>query len=489
MALHTVVLRFADFNNVETISEHLKIIAESPSHTVWWGWWKKDDEAPKGGALRALGRRIPTMIGLINRVAKKYYMAQCARVEVGPRGARINSPAPEFTPLYYRDSAHPAWFELSAIAEISEEEFVKQFAGIPQGDPTFYIVDKTESGFVLQDEDFSDPDLIKTKGDSILHLSDLHFGPDHAAFPTKSTTYPIPKLSLADKVTEIVQARKDYKIGVVVISGDLLTRGEEQGWNVAEIFLETLLKNLKLEKEHVVITPGNHDIHVKDYQSAPYSYEPERPYRRFLKSFFGITEGIERLQRFLTPSKWQLRFLSLNSVSLRNKEHMDYGFIGKDRYEPFLKILDDSNQGQSAAKLAQQKILNFAVFHHHILPVQGIEEPVPEGPISIMLDAGQLVANFQSSQIHFALHGHQHVPFVGTTARACRVGNTWSGYDKPVTVIGCGSTGVKADRLADVMRENSLGIYTPHGRTLEVRVERFNPTIPAETYMKLSLRL
>ncbi|HKC64656.1 MAG TPA: hypothetical protein VKB86_13530 [Pyrinomonadaceae bacterium] len=113
----------------------------------------------------------------------------------------------------------------------------------------------------------------------------------------------------------------------------------------------------------------------------------------------------------------------------------------------------------------------------------------PEGPISMMLDAGQLVANFQSSQIHFALHGHQHVPFVGTTARACQSGNTWGGYDKPLTIIGCGSSGASVNRLADVIRDNSLGIYTPRGKFFEVRVERFNPTIDPETYMKISLRL
>ena len=487
MALHTIVLRFADFNNIDTIKEHSKIIEESPSHTVCWGWWKKEDEPSKGHALRGISKRCPILIGLINRVAKKYYTAQCVKVEIGPKGARIPSPNPEGTPLYYRESAHPAWFELSAIVEISQEEFVKQFASIPQGDPTLYIVDKNDSGLDLLDEDFSDPDLVRTKGDSILHISDLHFGPDHA-FPAAPIKGPIPKLSLAEKIGKIVGSLRDYKIGVVVISGDLLTKGQEEGYNVADEFIRALLANLKLGAEHLVIVPGNHDIHVKDFQEAAYNYEPTKPYRRFIKDLVGA-ESIERLQRFLTPGKWQLRFLSLNSVSLRNKEHMEYGFIGKDRYEPFLNILDESNDGQSGAKLAQQKILNFAVFHHHILPVQGIEEPVPEGPISMMLDAGQLVTNFQSSQIHFALHGHQHVPFVGSTARACRRGNTWAGYDKPLTVIGCGSTGASASRLADVIRDNTLGIYTPRGKNLEVRVERFNPTLESETYMKFNLRL
>lgn len=487
MNLHTIVLRFSDFNNTETIREHLKVIEESPDHRVWWGWWKKEDEAPKGNALRAMRNRLPVDVGLINRIAKKYYAARCEKIESGPRGTRITAPNVETTPVYYRDSQHPAWFAFSAIEELSEQEFTSRFAGIPQGDPTFYIVEKTNSGFTLQDEDFSDPDLINTNGDSILHLSDLHFGEDHA-FPVKTTKGPSAKMSLADKITRMLEQLNDYKIGVVVVSGDLLTRGDEKGYNIAEIFFETLLKNLKLEKEHVVLVPGNHDMPVKDLQSAAYDYEPEKPYRRFLSGFFGASE-IERLQRFLTPGKWQLRFLSLNSVSLRNKEHMEYGFVGKDRYDPYLRILDDSNQGETASKLAQQKILNFAVFHHHLLPVQGIEDLVPDTPISMMLDAGQLVANFQNAQLHFALHGHQHVPFVGTTARASRKGTTWAGYDKPLTVIGCGSTGAAVARLADVIRDNTLGIYTPRGRGFEVRVEKFNPTLDSETYMKFSLRL
>jgi len=110
MSLHTIVLRFADFNNIDTIKEHLKVIEEVPSHTVWWGWWKKDDEQKKGTALRVISSRCPLILGLINRLAKRFYTTKCVKVEVGPYGARIPSPNPERTPFYYQDSAHPAWF-------------------------------------------------------------------------------------------------------------------------------------------------------------------------------------------------------------------------------------------------------------------------------------------------------------------------------------------------------------------------------------------
>lgn len=496
MALHTIVMRFRNYKSpdseelTDTVGEHLKIINSSDAKKVWWGWWKKDQEPSKANTLEAIKKRCPISVGLVNRLEKKFYSARCVQVKYTASASRprMKSPDAARTPEYYRDSAHPAWFEFSAIDEVSEEAFVHDFGGIPKGDPTLFVVDKRANQFSLRDKDISVPKIIETQGDSILHLSDLHFGDDHG-YQLKTEKEPAPKISLADKIAEIVRPLEDYNIGVVVISGDLLTEGKNQGYYVAEEFLNRLLKHLRLKKEHVVIVPGNHDIEIKDYQTAPYNYEPEVPYRAFLKSYFGSkVDTIERLQHFHTPGDWNLRFLSLNSARLREKKMMEYGLVGKDRYEPLLKIIDEVNDGKSAAELAQDKTLNFAVLHHHVLPVQGIDEPPSDKPVSLTLDAGQLVANLQAAQFHYVLHGHQHVPFVGSTARATYLRGGWTGHDYPLFVIGCGSSGAKVQRLLDALRDNTLGIYTPKGNQLEVRVERFNPGIPSQTYMQFMIR-
>jgi 3',5'-cyclic AMP phosphodiesterase CpdA len=484
MSLETIVLRFYDFD-YETIKEHLKIIDEK--NFVWWAWWKKIQERWQGRALEEVASRCPIKIGLVNRTAKEFYEAKCEKVVFETSGSRIPSPDGEFTPNYYRHSIHPAWFKISSIEKIGEDDFERYFAEIPKGEPTLFVVERKSSGLVLLDEEVREPNTVKTRGDAILHLSDIHFGEDHG-YPSVTKKSPTTAYSLAHTIGAIVESLGGINIGMVVLSGDLLTRGDPEGYVVAQNFLNDLLVKLRLGKEHVIIVPGNHDIAISDFQTAPYQYEPEDPYRNFLKSFYGGGENrIERFQHFLSPAGWTMNFLSLNSSSIRKKDFMDYGYVGRDKYEPFLRILDNVNGERNAAELMAAKVLNFVVLHHHILPVQDVDLPEPERPVSIMLDAGQLVSSFQSSNIHFVLHGHQHVPFIGSTARVRRLKGAWLGCETPLTVLGSGSSGAKVERLFNVMRNNTLSIYTPKEDGLSILIQQFNPGISSEPYIDLKI--
>jgi hypothetical protein len=66
----------------------------------------------------------------------------------------------------------------------------------------------------------------------------------------------------------------------------------------------------------------------------------------------------------------------------------------------------------------QPTVLKFAVLHHHILPISKVSIPESKRPLSMCLDAGELIEEFQAHKIRFALHGHEHAPFVGMTARS-----------------------------------------------------------------------
>src|SRR5229473_6258265 len=105
MSLQTIVLRYYDFD-YNTIAEHLRVIGEMTF--TWWGWWKKIEEPWQGRALEEVVSRCPLRIGLVNRTAKEYYAAQCERVVHEANGSGVDSPEREFTPAYYRYSAHPA---------------------------------------------------------------------------------------------------------------------------------------------------------------------------------------------------------------------------------------------------------------------------------------------------------------------------------------------------------------------------------------------
>ncbi|MFX0195469.1 MAG: metallophosphoesterase family protein [Candidatus Hodarchaeota archaeon] len=480
--LRTVILRFSDYEKVDTILAHQEII--KARKCVWWGWWKKKHETMQGEALKEIGKRCPIEIGLLNRTVQKFYSARCTNVVFDSKGGRRPSPDLECTPSYYRDSQHPAWFEFSSIEPLSGDLFKREFGAVPEGDPTLFIVEETEFGTsVLPRFSMPELDVIKAKGDSILHLSDLHFGDDHAFAVVKSDD-PIEKLPMTSKISRHIKSLPDCVIGVIVISGDITTKGRADGYPVASILLDSLLKDLGLEKEHMIIVPGNHDIWLHDTDHPTYDYQPEEPFRLFIRGFYGkdILE-LERLSTFRTPGGWKLSFVGLNSARPRKTETKDYGYVGFDRYDPWLRTIANSNEGKSLTELVHEKRLNFAVLHHHLLPAKLVCEPERPRPVSLTLDAGQLVADFQASGVHFTLHGHQHVPFVGSTARARLVHNTYSGLEQRLFVIGSGSSGAK--RLWDEMRNNTFGIYTPQKNGLHIRMQEFNPSLRPSTFMDL----
>lgn len=471
----TIVLRFSDYE-ISTIDAHLKIIHSS--QYVWWGWWKKWHESMPTEALKEISRSLPLRIGLINRIAKKYYGAKCEEVVFDPndqKGVGIKSPEPIHTPSYYQISKHPVWFKFSLIDELSGNQFEQQFGGTPEGDATFFVVERIRSGSTILD-DLSVPKLefIDTEGDSVLHISDLHFG-EFYGFPEEDSKAPILELSLESLIYNDISALPNCNIGVVVLSGDLITKGDANYFAHVKSFLESLLKKLKLQNEHVVIVPGNHDIWLEGTNKATRNFKLERPYRDFLESFWlRKMNEIEILSGFQTPNKWKMSFLGLNSARPRTIQTKEYGYIGKDRYSPWLKRITHNNEGRGLAELARNKILNFVVHHHHLLLPPYTCKPEDSRPMSLTLDAGELVKDFQNSCIHYVLHGHHHVPFLGSTSWVSDCQNTWQQYKNPLFVMGGGSSGATVTALSDELLYNTFSIYTPTDRGLKVLVREFN---------------
>lgn len=165
---------------------------------------------------------------------------------------------------------------------------------------------------------------------------------------------------------------------------------------------------------------------------------------------------------------------------------MEYGYVGRDLYGPVLekaRRLRSEIEGQGGIKP-----LMMAVLHHHVLPTPLVEEPEDGRPVSLTLDAGQLVDDLQTAGCHVVLHGHQHVPFVGSTSRAFRHGRGWSA-GRTVHVIGGGSCSVNVTRLWDNMRNNAVGVYQPIDGSLDVRMFELAPRVDLREYMALRLSL
>jgi predicted MPP superfamily phosphohydrolase len=470
MTLLGFVLRFRNSAGVDTITEHDRIIHEA-GH-VWWGWWKKAHEPSHVEDLSSGLTRNTQVIALINREDRKFYFAKCERITINA-DADIQSPETKFTPSYYQRQKWPAWFKLTSIDEVTKESFLKRFKLIPKSDATLYAYyDDAGHPHVVPDPRGVQPDEEEAPGNGVLHLSDLHFGRDHG-FPTSaSKRAPITRSTLADL---LVRRYKQSGVGLVVLSGDFITAGEQSGYNAAYEFANALLAGLGLNSKHLMLVPGNHDIPLDATEQELRDYEQETPFRRFAKEFTGKAD-IEFLRKYRTPGGYSLFFVGLNSSRLRSAETKEYGYVGEDRYGPLLDKLKNDSASSDPTRCFITKQINFAVLHHHLLPANLVSEPEAKKPVSLTVDAGRIIQDFHQAGIHFALHGHQHTPFIAGTSRyGSGSPDTFMKPSAPLYILGAGSAGCKADRLWDEMRYNTSALYHPTRKGLRVQIDEFNP--------------
>lgn len=459
----TTVLRFSDFL-ADTFAEHDQILRQRGF--VWWAWWKKQHEPFPSGSLDRLrdilaaGESIE--VGLVNRSG--VYLAAQLEDFRADGGELFKSPDARATPNYYRDQAFPAWFKFGRISEISRTAWEARFGPVPIGDETYF--DNTSGELEILSSSAAEG-----IGSGILHISDLHFGSDYAFHPDGQFYHQEP---LEVRISDALPC----KPAGVVVSGDLTTRGSNDGLVSARLFLERLADSLDLPRERFVIVPGNHDILV-NRENVTQDFANEQHFRTQLFEFHGSRQDLERVQEFHGADGVHYIVATLNSSRPRDPKTMDYGYVGRDRSEPILRAAADIRDRSNKPTWL------VVVLHHHILPAQQIEYAVPERPASIAIDAGELVGIASDLRFDAILHGHEHVPFVGRTSRIAEFGGynrTQLGIDRSIVVLAAGSTSVRVDRLTDEMRHNSFNYYEVSQDSLRVQMYQFtarlDPSVP-----------
>jgi len=492
--MKTIILRFSDAeregSTVSTVDAHNKIIRKHKS--TWWGWWKKEHEALRLDVLQqiqAYSRSRPVRIGLVNRKGtEKLYFGRCINCAVA-NGEPIPSPEPTLTPSYYMNDQFPAWFSLSEICPVSREDFVREFGDIPSLDPTLYEVLNGDSVKRLIPSSTWNLHRVEAKGEAVLHISDLHFGEGHGYPLTKEPGRGIEVGRLADVLSSAIQDHVKVPIGAVVASGDFVSKGDANSYPHAGEFLKDLLRRLQLSKEHCVLVPGNHDLWTMNVEHPTRNYGHELPYRMFLNGFhLDDVQDLERITRICFPNNLDLVFVALNSARIRNDKLKEYGYVSRHRYDNLLRYL---NAGLLADR-STRKALVFAVLHHHVIPVTRVDIPDGERPVSMTLDAGELIEEFCRLNVGYVLHGHQHTPFVGSVSRfdmaiAASRGSTIK--DRSLFVLGCGSTGAKREWLSNEIGKNVFSVYTPKDDCLDVQIVQFSPHERSSVYWSGSIPL
>jgi predicted MPP superfamily phosphohydrolase len=422
-------------NGVLGTDEHEKLIRQFGS--AWWGWWKRGDEEAHDALLATIRR--PFTATLISPVEEVQFAAQVQDVRLG------SPPDLTLVPPYYRERAAqiPAWFELVSIEQVP---FDRDLAQTLRRSPRTLL-----SADELREVKRRDPAAtweIESDFRHVVHLSDIHIGKDHNfALPgTPGTSTPdahhaSKRVSLVEAIKADLSRLKTPGLAVVIVSGDLVSRCN---WNYDLVlrFFSELSNVLQIEPRSILFVPGNHDFYRQDEQPEDLNavnYQHEMPYRGFWAQFHGTKplEEINRTARIaLRREGFDLVFGLLNSARWTSiPKFFEYGFVGKEKYK---SVLDDMK------RLNDRPSVRGLVLHHHLVPIQPLEQPglPPDRPVSITLDATEIMRDAQEADVSIVLHGHQHRPDIVKVSRLRPTSTGYCGLDgEDVYVCAAGSSG------------------------------------------------
>jgi predicted MPP superfamily phosphohydrolase len=473
--IKTILLRFRDVvAGIDTIAEHARVLERRGY--VWWGWWRKEDESDHARELDEfkayLGTKHKT-VGIFDRSTSRFFSAEAEDFIQEP-GRSILSPEPQSTPAYYSVQTVAAWFKFNRINELSHADFVGEFTEPPPGNYTLFpIYSDSEAAAGVPEGG----DELQVPGNHIIHISDLHFGSDFG-FPTSSQpeSYPLLETLVSD-----IKKKTSGPVGILVVSGDLTTKADGDSLLTDSLaFLRGIVEKLKISTQQVVIVPGNHDIPLRNYE--PYGYKHETLMKLLLKEFYGHpVNDFMQLHRFRLPIGRSIEVLTINSVRLRTKSDMNYGYVQWPIYDDFLKKI-----------AADPAALRIAVLHHHLSPApteESLDPEYPEAGVSVTLDAGAVTEGLQEHNFRIVLHGHQHVPGIIKIARGRLQDDHFemTGLEEQLYVVAAGTTGSK--RYSPQLRDNSYGILAIEEKLARIQVRRFNSATAPRNHFTAELRI
>lgn len=494
-----VILRFRDLvtETGATIARHKDVIEKN--NYVWWGWWNKGNEQTPEDEFNALGgkfRNKPQYVYLMDSGQEKLYKAKCHGIDC-LKGEKKESPDKENTPAYYNTQKYYAWFKFSEIEECNDDEVrqytyekvdsllvekhsnYEKFYGkrvysikeLIQQNRTIWFVrpynEKTDSDFeiqllnasVVEPHDFSDK-YFETGSDTLLWLSDLHFGMSKDAFKVK--------MENATDVTLTTHIKNAYgdldRIGGLIITGDITSRGKPEGFITAGEFIADLNSNItkKLTSENIIFCPGNHDF-IRKNEILGDTEIPETimdnpdnacAYQEFYRSIHNLlpNEYMACGRRLLMSTGRTGEIVALNSLILQQYKNFEgHGF------------LSDGQLNYVADKMGWKEhvptnCIRIAIMHHHYMPACLVEAIDVKRPSSVVYDAERLMQWLAKYDIKLLLHGHKHQSFVS------KIGHFDSSQKeideeklKNIYVIGMGGTGAPGceNKISTLKFENN----------------------------------
>lgn len=197
---------------------------------------------------------------------------------------------------------------------------------------------------------------------TLLHISDLHFGPPY-----------VPRVGEA-----LLEAADVLEPDIIVASGDFTQRAKESQYAAARRYLD------RLPPVPLVVVPGNHDVPL--YRVAERIFSPFDLYREY------ISPDLDTVLRYDSAV-----IVGLNSTSPLRA--ITNGRIDSEQ-------LDFCS---AAFRDAPPDAVRIVVSHHHFAPA-----PDYEGG-QVMPKAKRAIDRFTKDRVELILGGHLHRAYIGNS--------------------------------------------------------------------------
>ncbi|MCC8089508.1 MAG: metallophosphoesterase [Rikenellaceae bacterium] len=249
---------------------------------------------------------------------------------------------------------------------------------------------------------------------TILHISDLHIADVPFANDDQISNFQKNEVYLDNLIGSLTDTKNNRDIQYLMVSGDITQTGNESEYKFAESILNQLCTKLGLDKNNVLIVPGNHDLYWEGFKERirkePYFVEGKKTYnpedykkfmnskllefKNFYDSFYG---GIKTFNPdsvvtdLIQVKEKNIAFLGINTMFNESFQRQDHsGHIDISRLRSDLADHGDSLKNRVV----------FVILHH--TPVSFGDEP---GDVDNWEDAQTILKEYGITRF---LSGHVH---------------------------------------------------------------------------------
>lgn len=218
---------------------------------------------------------------------------------------------------------------------------------------------------------------------TLLHISDLHFGPPHLPHVAKV----------------MLETAEQLRPDVIVASGDFTQRAKREQFAEAKAFLE------KLPDVPKVVVPGNHDVPL--YRVTERMVKPHALYCEFISRELNTVLKLD-----------DVVIVGLDSTAPRSA--ITNGRLRRDQLEFCRQAFAD----------APEHAARIVVAHHHFAPAPDYERD------QTMPKARRAINEFVDLGVEMILGGHLHRAYVGNSL------DIYPGNhrDRGIIIVQCGTT-------------------------------------------------